>query len=83
MDFDSIQSKDNIKLYKKKLSNIKIKFYVKTNITNLDEKMCMLFWLNDTVFEPYPNPKNSPFEAWKAKIDPKVRPKLKVSIEKT
>ena len=43
MDFDSIQSKDNIKLYKKKLSNIKIKFYVKTNITNLDEKMCMLF----------------------------------------
>ena len=36
-----------------------------------------------TVFEPYPNPKNSPLGPQKVKKDPKIKSKSKVRIEGT
>ena len=35
-----------------------------------------------TVFEPYPNPKNSPLGPQKVKNDPKIKPKLNIRIER-
>ena len=35
-----------------------------------------------TVFEPYPNPKNSPLGPQKVKNDPKIKSKSNVRIER-
>ena len=48
----------------------------------LENKSCSTTWVDPiTVFEPYTDPKNSPFGPQKVKNYPKIKSKSKVRIE--
>ena len=61
----------------------KIKSKSKVRIDeNLENRRCLSIWvLPKIVFEPYPNPKNSPLRPYKDKNSPKRKSNSKVRIE--
>ena len=49
----------------------------------IENENCSTTWVDPkTVFEPFPNPKNSPLGPQKVKNDPKIKSKWNIRIEK-
>ena len=53
------------------------------SIVLTDTYVSVLVLVRKKVFEPYPDPKNSPAGPQKADVDPKIKSKPKVRIERT